>query len=302
MGLLGDIASVAGSFFKSGGGNNSAATARADTWRQFNQGLRFQNKWNTRSRADSNRWNRAQLKFALRVLKAQQRQFVRSSRYSIRDRVRDAKKAGLHPLYALGASGTQGTASAHFIPGQYATGGAPTAAFSAHSEGPGGSQWDAVAQAGRLLEGSDYQAEAPVVDPWDVAIKQATLDKLRAATAREYSEARYADSMAARAGMRAMMTQDTEQRAVLSKDGHKVVPPQRTEHIAVPGIGRIDLAKGSDQQSFEDALGETWSLPYGWYRGWYTIGSKMREKFASERERNARKAVEAYKRLPHYLK
>lgn len=87
--------------------------AQAFSDKQFKRSLRFQNKW-----------NRRQLSFAKRQFRLQRD----LTKEGIQRRVADAKKAGLHPLYALGGSASASPTT--FIPGQSPTGSAPGLAVS----------------------------------------------------------------------------------------------------------------------------------------------------------------------------
>lgn len=65
-----------------------------------------------------NFWNQAQYDFAERQYNESKWQFRRAQKHTIRDRVADAKAAGIHPLYALGISPSGGSVAGSFMPGQ----------------------------------------------------------------------------------------------------------------------------------------------------------------------------------------
>ena len=94
------------------GDRQNAAQAFSD--RQFRKAQKFQGKWNKKS-----------LAFARKQLKLQDRLTTQG----IQRRVNDARKAGLHPLYALG--GTISASPTTFIPGQSPTGSSPGIATAA---------------------------------------------------------------------------------------------------------------------------------------------------------------------------
>lgn len=141
---------------------------QADQWQQTHDSTE---RWNRISRGEArryerrarnltNRWNKSELAWAkhqFRKLYAQNaHQFREASRRRIQNTVRDARAAGVHPLYAMGAvgPGMAGSASApvnfshsgggDFIPGQFATGSAA-----------GGGQGMAAAEVGGLADAGE---------------------------------------------------------------------------------------------------------------------------------------------------
>lgn len=110
---IGGVLDFAGGLFGRSGGGKAAR-----------QQLHHQMFLDDRGREWQDKWNKAQLDFATRQYEEQFGEQKRIQRERIRDAVTDAKAAGLHPLYALGASGGSSPVSVSFMPGQSGTGSA----------------------------------------------------------------------------------------------------------------------------------------------------------------------------------
>lgn len=79
---------------------NAGQLQRKYTKRQNRRQLSFARQANRRQERFQGRWNRRQLRFA----KGNVRKAEYQLKHGIQRRVKDAKKAGLHPLFALGAN------------------------------------------------------------------------------------------------------------------------------------------------------------------------------------------------------
>jgi hypothetical protein len=173
--LIGAGASLLGSAISSRGAQAGAAID-ADTARQLN----------AEQLAHTNKWNRRQLRFAQKQFRYQRK----TNKVAIRRQVKDAKAAGLHPLYALGHS--QSTSPVSFIPGQTPQGNMAASGLGAASAAIG----SGVSQAGSQISAA--------FDP--VRIAQA--NALNASATRDEAQAALALSQATRTAQEANVTQD----------------------------------------------------------------------------------------------
>lgn len=129
--LLGAAGDLLGGYL----GFRNQTSANRLSKQQFSRSQRLNAQSLQDARSDTNFWNQWNYKLASRqlaesklqhrqALKENKRQFELGRQRSIRDKVRDAKASGLHPLFALGASGTSpapisaGGVAGGFIPGQ----------------------------------------------------------------------------------------------------------------------------------------------------------------------------------------
>lgn len=171
-----------------------------------------------------------------------QRQFAKKG---ISWKVRDAIKAGVHPLVALGAQVTP------FSPIHGGGGGMVDAGYT------GDTMADAVRMsAAQIGDAVANQAES---------LSRTRLNNAQADLLIKQAQ----DSVNARA---------ISPGSPKSVPGHTIVPPQHTPHLTLPGGVKIKTAPTSDMQSVEDRYQEAASLPLGLVQlgqdAGYTIASQ----------------------------
>jgi hypothetical protein len=167
---------------------SSSDSAQALTKNQWRKQFAQNKKDLDRAYKFQDLWNRTQLKYS-------ETEAFRNRTKSIQQKVADAKKAGLHPLYALGASASH---SPGFIAGQSPTG---------SSLSPGINQADhsignAVAEIGKI----PLQAEA---QKRSEELHNAQVQSLNASANRDEAAAIESLSRAKRTEQEANITQDT---------------------------------------------------------------------------------------------
>lgn len=168
------VGSLAGGLIGASGSRSAASQSAKANMRQ----LKYSTAW-------QNHWNKKQLRFSRKQFQEQKKLARRSTRI----RVRDAKKAGLHPLFALGGQ-AQGGSPANFIPGQMPTG--------SHISVP-----NADAYTGRAVSDA-AQSISKIFDPTQVA----QINALNASATRDEAQAALANSQAARVTQQTNASQD----------------------------------------------------------------------------------------------
>lgn len=120
--------SIAGGLF---GGKPSRSDAAISAWRQWDYSRDLQD----RAQKWQGVWNQKQLLHARQQLQESRRQYNWQAKHKIQHAVNDAKRAGIHPLYALGASGATPAASPAFSPGGASSPGVSAVAYDSGGRG-----------------------------------------------------------------------------------------------------------------------------------------------------------------------
>jgi hypothetical protein len=224
--LIGAGGSIAGSLIGAAG-SYAGAGLDADMAREM-QEAQF---------AHTDKWNRKQLRFA----KKQFRHAKHLTKHSIKRQVRDAKQAGLHPLYALGNSMSHSPVS--FIPGQ-----SPQGSFVKSGVGA------AAREIGRgVSDAASIYSQHP--------LQVAQINALNAQASRDEAAAAYSFSVASRVADGVNVNQDTpvhadQIRSMPSKVvSHKSKKPQETAGIK-PAFDRYRIGWHPDGRPM------TIGLPY----------------------------------------
>lgn len=208
-------------------------------------------------------------------------QFNQQMDESVRRRVEDAKRAGIHPLYAIGAS----------------AGASPT--ISVGGGETGSALGTAIGRIGGHIE--DYQAQK------QYAHQEARQDKLAEAQAARDRAAALRDNVASMMAMSSIKR--AEQGVNEKRPGslEQLLEDKRNETVGVPGR-KVTTRYGSwttdpswsDQQAIEDIYGGGVGEVYGVLRALSEAGSAIgiaASKYGQDRERRALPPPEADYRL-----
>ena len=284
MNWLGPAIGAIGSFL--GGKSRDKAAAE-----QNQQSYAFQDKWNTE-----------QLDFA----KKQHYWNQRVAKQSIRWRVRDAKNAGLHPLYALGAS-SGSPSNVSFIPGQAPTGNAVGSGMANAMENIAGAAGDYIgSQVGRKKVDKAQEVNDRI---YQRRYRDAQLRSMEAQAAHDEISAAKAASDVKRAEQSANVSRGPAQPG--SDDFEAAVKQKvRKKHIdrlaeLAPGPRRKTISVGKNKvihlnphwtsgQAVEDEWGDLGSIPYSFARSiadllWSIDQRRMNEDVKHSRRRKTKK-------------
>lgn len=320
MGLLGSLVggiSAAKSLF--GGKGNKAPSYETQARFAVDQQRREfaqQDKWNKRT----DYWTGKSYQLAYNDAIQTGKRFQQVQTRTIQDRVRDAQKAGIHPLFALGAaSANVPSGGATFIPGQYASGSGAGANLdpTAGVEGGVASWGETAANLARGWEQSRMDKEELA---WTRALQSAELASKRAQATRDMAEAVLASSQAARATQASNFRQDW-----VKVGGKKTAPPELSGKQLPGGFTEVKrppralklpgkekhwyTGDQADAEDFEERYAEVASNLYGLassaYDWWtYNGGAGIRHRAAQAAvdwlEGRGKKAWWKSP-LPHYL-
>lgn len=202
---IGNLAKTGGAVFDLFGGGGTDVEAM---WREQNKVRNFEfwrnAKLADRARREDRRW--ADLDWRRAAARADQEwrrnaaQQERFAKMGIQWRVQDARRAGLHPVYALGGSGVTFSPAASVSPGGSSTTGPylgdPSGPTQRPTEDRSSANLDALLQ---LLASQNVSAAAAATqDPMDAVLAAAQLELLSAGAAKDRAVADYYHSEARR--------------------------------------------------------------------------------------------------------
>jgi hypothetical protein len=234
------------------------------------------------------------------------RQWNRAQHFTIRDRVRDAKKAGLHPLYALGAA-SQGTGSAPtFIPGQSPTGSHAGVAQDVLDDSAGAAM-RGIAKGLRSMQSNKRQQR---LDKFDEEMHEAQISRMKSQERLDEAHAQYYNSLRKNAeqGTRGSGPEIISTGSV-HPDGATIgtAPDGKTPstRVIVGPDGGSHKARGAPTQVIEDEYGDVVGWVYGGYKFGVDVAKAISEahgKLAPERrwqlekwKKRANKAPQSFK-------
>lgn len=153
----------------------------------------------------------------------------------LQDRVADAKSAGLHPLFALGAGG--GSSGGSFIPGQAPSGSFATSGLQLQPSQMGAAVADAAQAIGSGLQGRARAQAAEVMDSMQMMLMKSQLEESQTRSVLNMAEAHRAQSEAKSYTSRALasgggiLTQAAKGALIDPNQGKKAVTPYGTATV-----------------------------------------------------------------------
>lgn len=203
-----------------------------------------------RSRDDTERWNE-------RAYGLSREQWREAQDKTIQNRVRDAKAAGVHPLYALGMPGASASA---FIPGQ-----APSGSHLAEGVQRVGEHISAARENRRARRSSSRIASRSARVQEKVADAQIIAERARAR--RDLAEAQLLDSQRSRIVQEANHRQDV---VVTPLENPRRIPRKElaAPKALVPEPGtHFAPSRSTQAEKMEEEYGDVGGSIYGLYRG-----------------------------------